>query len=226
MPFPAPAPADSLTYPIEPVRFSINPFREEWYEEDYIFTPEGASVNHKHPCKHVYDLSHPFIGQFRTAVDVGCRMGEFSRFLQHDFDRLYAFDAAVHPLFSSNVKLENVTAFQCALGNQVGEISMSGGGHAQVEGKMRTVPVFRLDDFGLEKVDYIKIDVEGYERRVILGGLETIKRDRPLIVVEQNDVRLPDEEPFAAKKLLEGLGYRQVAVCKRGWDHIMVCDGD
>jgi hypothetical protein len=52
--------------------------------------------------------------------------------------------------------------------------------------------------------------------------METIKRDRPLIVVEQNDVRLPDEEPFAAKKLLEDIGYRQAAVCKRGWDHVMV----
>lgn len=213
------------SYPLEPLTFASNPFKDEWYEQDYIFTPDGAKVDHKHPCKHVYELSRPLIRSFRTAIDVGCRMGEFSRFLQHDFDRLYAFDAAVHPRFTSNVKLEHVTAFECALGDSVGEIEMAGGGHAQIAGKMRKVPVFRLDDFGLRDVDFVKIDVEGYERRVILGGLETITRDRPMIVVEQNDVRLPDEEPFAAKKLLEELGYRQAAVCKRGWDHVMVYDG-
>jgi FkbM family methyltransferase len=213
------------SYPVEPLTFASNPFQDEWYEQDYIFTPDGAKVDHKHPCKHVYELSRPFVRNFRTAVDVGCRMGEFSRFLQHDFDHLFAFDASVHRLFASNVKLERVTAFASALGDEEGEIEMAGGGHAVVPGKMRTVPVHRLDEFQLRDVDFIKIDVEGFERRVILGGMETIKRDRPLIVVEQNDVRLPDEEPFAARKLLEDIGYRQAAVCKRGWDHIMVYDG-
>lgn len=216
--------AQQATTPLPPTTFASSPFRDEWYDQDYIFTPEGPRIDRKHPCKHVFELSRPFVQDFRTAVDVGCRMGEFTRFLQHHFKQVFAFDPAIHSMFPSNVRLEHVTAFQCALGERDGEIMMSGAGHANVAGKMRSVPVFRLDDFHLRNVDYMKIDVEGYERRVILGALETIKRDRPLMVIEQNDVRLPDEEPFAAKTLLESLGYRQVAVCKRGWDHIMVCD--
>ncbi len=40
------------------------------------------------------------------------------------------------------------------------------------------------EEIGAEKVDFIKIDVEGYESFVIEGLLKTIKRDRPIIVFE------------------------------------------
>ena len=36
----------------------------------------------------------------------------------------------------------------------------------------------------IEKLDYLKIDVEGYEKNVIEGGYETIKRCKPFIVME------------------------------------------
>jgi FkbM family methyltransferase len=35
-----------------------------------------------------------------------------------------------------------------------------------------------------EAVDLIKIDVEGHEEAVILGALKTIRRDRPIVIVE------------------------------------------
>ena len=34
------------------------------------------------------------------------------------------------------------------------------------------------------KIDFIKIDVEGAELQVIRGGIETIRRNRPIIVFE------------------------------------------
>lgn len=38
-----------------------------------------------------------------------------------------------------------------------------------------------LDSFNLDKVDFIKLDVEGQELNVLKGGVETIKRCRPVI---------------------------------------------
>ena len=46
------------------------------------------------------------------------------------------------------------------------------------------VPVRRLDDYGLEKVQVIKMDVEGREVSAIEGAAETIARCRPSLLVE------------------------------------------
>ncbi len=58
-------------------------------------------------------------------------------------------------------------------------------------GKFRKeVPVFcrRLDDLikelGYEKIDFIKIDVQGFEYKVIEGGQKTINNDKPIIFFE------------------------------------------
>jgi FkbM family methyltransferase len=45
------------------------------------------------------------------------------------------------------------------------------------------LPLVRLDDCGL-RPDFIKIDVQGLEHRVLAGGLETIREYRPVIMAE------------------------------------------
>lgn len=56
------------------------------------------------------------------------------------------------------------------------------------------IKLISLDDFAqkenLIKIDAIKIDVEGYEYRVLLGARELIRRDRPLLLLELDDVHL------------------------------------
>jgi FkbM family methyltransferase len=71
-------------------------------------------------------------------------------------------------------------------------------------GESAAVDVRRLDDvvgsLGVPVVDFIKIDVEGYERKVIEGGWSTIAANRCLIQMELNSwclnamhrVALPD----------------------------------
>lgn len=49
------------------------------------------------------------------------------------------------------------------------------------------VELRRLDDLGLDPVGLIKIDVEGHELAVLRGGLETLRRDRPAILVEAEE---------------------------------------
>jgi FkbM family methyltransferase len=60
-----------------------------------------------------------------------------------------------------------------------------------------------LDSLGLAPT-FMKIDVEGFEHEVLMGGLETVKRHEPVIMVERywNDTRVFD--------LLQDLGYAEV----------------
>src|SRR5262249_17294645 len=46
------------------------------------------------------------------------------------------------------------------------------------------VTVGTLDQFDLNNVRFIKIDVEGSERDVLAGARKTIKRDRPVLLLE------------------------------------------
>lgn len=210
-----------------PTKFPDNPYQEEWADRDYLYMSKTVGEDPKHPCKLTYLLSKPYIRNFRIAIDIGCRVGEYTRYLQRDFQHTYAFDPRIWPNFRFNVDLGKVTHFRAALGDEVGEIQMYAGSHVANDNvEPRNAAVYTLDMFDFQDVDYIKIDVEGFEKKVLIGGSATIERWNPLIVIEQNHVVLDGEERYAAKEYLEGIGYRQVEVDRRGWDFVMVRDRD
>jgi len=47
-----------------------------------------------------------------------------------------------------------------------------------------TVPVKTLDSFNLTDIRFIKIDVEGFESNVLAGAKETIKNNKPIMLIE------------------------------------------
>lgn len=57
------------------------------------------------------------------------------------------------------------------------------------------VPATTIDaiirDYGIDRVDYLKMDIEGAERHALKGGLETLKRFRPRLMLES--YHLPDD---------------------------------
>jgi FkbM family methyltransferase len=73
-----------------------------------------------------------------------------------------------------------------------------------------TVNVVRLDDWAeanrLSAIDVIKLDVDGYEYRVISGGERTIARTRPVFIIEASGLHFaePSRNPF---EVLRRLGY-------------------
>jgi FkbM family methyltransferase len=60
----------------------------------------------------------------------------------------------------------------------------------------------RLDDHAIDPV-FIKIDVQGYEYQVVLGGMETIKRCQPILMIED----FFGNESLV--RLVQGMGYEQ-----------------
>jgi FkbM family methyltransferase len=68
------------------------------------------------------------------------------------------------------------------------------------------VDVATLDSFGLSDVAFIKVDVEGHELRVLRGGVETIARWRPNLLIEVEESRMPGSFR-AVSDLLASLDY-------------------
>jgi FkbM family methyltransferase len=44
--------------------------------------------------------------------------------------------------------------------------------------------VKKLDNYEIDNLDFIKIDVEGYENKVLEGGMELISKHKPYILIE------------------------------------------
>lgn len=78
------------------------------------------------------------------------------------------------------------------------------------------VKTWRLDDlsdrFPPQPLDFVKIDVEGYEPQVVNGASSTLRRFWPVVMCELNDLLLRDagSSSAAVVQQLGALGYRRV----------------
>lgn len=181
----------------------------------------------------------------RVALDVGGHIGLWARVLAHSFAKVVSYEPlpALHPHFKFNTAdCENVTLIPFAVGAENGETTIvtvadnSGNGFVMPEGHAEIVherldvishktQVVTLDSLNHHDVDLIKIDVEGWEKQVIEGAQRTIRRDWPVMVVEQKpgNAERYGTPRTAAVELLKSWGYR-VAWEKSG-DFCLVKDG-
>ncbi|HEX4047180.1 MAG TPA: FkbM family methyltransferase, partial [Elusimicrobiota bacterium] len=76
-------------------------------------------------------------------------------------------------------------------------------------GKSVTVPLRTVDSLvrerGLERVDFLKIDIEGAVPAALRGAAETMRRFRPLIALERDS----DAESEGLDELLKSRGYER-----------------
>jgi FkbM family methyltransferase len=134
-----------------------------------------------------------------TFVDVGANVGFFTRMASHLVGPAGAVMAiepsptALRLLRLNTRDLENVRVLAQGLGARTGVTTFyvrkrgdtSSFDH-DPKAKPVSVEVSTLDAITkvCSKVDLIKIDVEGYERDVIAGGLGSIEKHRPIVYFE------------------------------------------
>lgn len=127
------------------------------------------------------------------ALDIGANVGLWSRDLCENFEQVIAFEpvADFRACLLKNVAAKNFEVRACALGEQDTQINMvitaENTGHSHVDTSSigaGSIPMYRLDSLNLPRIDYIKIDCEGYENTILRGAKSTILRDRPIMVVE------------------------------------------
>ena len=158
----------------------------------------------------------------RTAVDVGAHIGLWSWNLAHWFKQVEAFEpvAEHRKCFSRNLISEPddgerrvVMLHAYALGAKEGKVSIrvnpTSTGDSWVKGD-GDIPLRTLDSFGLEDVDLIKIDAEGYEENICVGAAVTIANWKPVIIVEQKRTMAEKFglKPQGAVDYLKAMGYK------------------
>ena len=163
----------------------------------------------------------------RIALDIGANVGLWSRDLVKHFEQVIAFEPVemFRECLQRNVTASNLMIQSVALGDQDGQVNMimteGNTGHTHVDPKSQggDTTIVRLDSLELINVDYIKIDCEGFEYRVLQGAEQTIRRCRPVVVIEQkpHDTYAKDYGQFAAIGLLEAWGMVKLDQVKDDW---------
>lgn len=163
--------------------------------------------SNEYVCLMTYLAAKPYVKEFRTAIDIGCRDGDFSRPMSKDFTKVEAFDYRKRPGFDT---MHNVTHREVALGDEEKQVKAYSGvitDKPRKEAKERIVQQKTLDSFNFTMVDLIKIDVEGHEFRVLKGGENTIKKYSPIIIIEDNGSDEKWGKETGAIDLLKEMGY-------------------
>jgi len=175
------------------------------------------------PCMNfMKHAASPFI----NCVDIGGHVGLWAMWLVNFFNHVHIFEPlkSHYDIIPYNMEKDNYTIHKVALGKESGSVSMevnptfTGGAHINGEGD---IPMITLDSLELEDVNFIKIDVEGYELQVVQGAEQTIRRCKPLMIIEQkgNDQKNFQDIRNGAHKFLTKLGMKDLRVI--AGDHIM-----
>lgn len=143
-----------------------------------------------------------------VVVTAGGNQGLYTRLYSKIFKNVYSFEPDYknfHCLVLNN-QTENVIKMNCGLGLKPEFLSIArpvfdNTGMNMITSASGSVPILPLDSFNFNELNLLQLDVEGYEYNILLGGIKTIKRCKPVIALEQG------KRPQILD-LLDDLGYK------------------
>jgi FkbM family methyltransferase len=171
-------------------------------------------------------------------IDIGANVGHHSLFMSKFCQEVHAFEPydRVKVILMSKLSLNkcsNVIVhnfglgaknefldFYAPVGRNIGTGSFMAE-HAQNNNiKIGKLEIVQGDSYisklNLKKIDLIKIDVEGFEKYVLLGLMDTLKKYRPFVVMEYSGVTRNDLTIQELREILPG-GYsiKGINACRR-----------
>jgi FkbM family methyltransferase len=166
-------------------------------------------------------------------LDIGANIGQTSLWMASALKKKNVEIIAIEPYPSTykklveNIKLNesfNIHTLNIAFGNSFTKLLMDGCSSNSgafrvnstnekgdfVEVKQTTLDAHFLNNY--RKIDFIKIDVEGFEYNVIKGGVSLLKRDYPVLFIEIDNENLKAQNSSAVEliQLLKELGYNYI----------------
>lgn len=157
------------------------------------WTPVGAEKAWKRYHDRAPDMSTAvhMCKQRKVAVQAGGNIGAWPIWLAKRFGEVLTFEPEqvnFECLIRNIEPYKNIEPYNAALSDHVGEAFLNvcksiGSHHVSATGG-QAVKLMTIDSFNLEALDYIVLDVEGFEWEALAGASETIARLRPIIQIE------------------------------------------
>jgi len=142
-----------------------------------------------------------------VALDIGAHVGLWSKRLVKEFEHVHCFEPIKKHIECWHKNLtndfNNVDIYNVALSHFEGtskmKVPVKNSGMASlhythlnaavVEATEEDVEVRTLDSYDFDVVDFMKIDVEGHENKVLRGAQKTIEKHKPVLYIEIVDIK-------------------------------------
>lgn len=186
--------------------------------DDFIYYYGGWELDELHALK---DFMHSMAPNKGIFLDIGANIGTHSLYMSKYSALVLAIEPyqpvlkRFHELVQLN-RINNIRTFAVGYSNKedvqpfyeppekntgMGSFDPSFSGNPSISGHLHLVVGDRhLVENGIDHVDVIKVDIEGFERYALMGLANTLRQSRPVVVFELNNV----EGGFQTKeKMLE-----------------------
>lgn len=166
---------------------------DEWFNQEI---KKGAGIFDRKCFER--GISH--VKTWGVAIDIGAHVGTWALPMAKMFDYVIAIEPnEINRKFlldnMARADLKNITVEPWCIGDVDSNCGMAAGprnsGQYHVDMTESGHTMYRLDTItengkNFPDIGFIKIDVEGYEYYTLLGASETIKRHKPVIMLEWN----------------------------------------
>ena len=167
------------------------------------------------------------------VIDVGANIGTKALQFVNSFKNIVCFEPVkinfqcltencknytnikLHNVGLSNINKKDIIHLPPEFINHYGAFSINKFSARDDNVHTEEIVLHRLDDYELLP-DLIKIDTEGHESQVLLGALETLKKARPVLILEHS---VKNVKPII--DVLGPIGYR--IIYSKQKDHVWVC---
>ena len=155
------------------------------------------------------------------SLDIGANLGLFTYFMSRSSKKVYAFEPNPYPLKHLKYVVDrNVEIVPIAIGNKDGTEKLripktrkgwtsNGASIAKIdirEGIEYSVEIRKIDTLNIQNIGLIKIDVEGFELDVLKGAINTIKNQKPNLIIENEIVH--NQNPDEIFRFMSDIGYK------------------
>jgi FkbM family methyltransferase len=141
---------------------------------------------------HVKNIIDKYVKKEHICLDIGANFGVHAVRMGSKCKKVICIEPMpINERLKKNLELNNINyeLFDCFVGdNDIDNIDVSFPNEFKVSGNEKRDIVVRnqrkIDTIIKDKINFIKLDVDGMEFEVLMGMIELIKRDKPVIITE------------------------------------------